>query len=165
MSRTHPREVELARAGGDGVAKDVIEHAHRCARCRSTVADYRWLESRVEAVLKAVAGTVPVPHSGWQAVRGRISVDQQRLVTSRRLSVAASVVLAACVMLAAAPIPDMAVGTMQTLLPRAALVPSQRFSERCSAAMTPTPASPGGVDLTPPLWPPPTQPEPDTLRP
>ncbi len=169
MSRMHPREMELARASDGECGVGIVEHVRQCAHCRSVVADYRWLEDKLGVVLRAAAGAVPVPHSGWQAVQGHISVNQQRLVTSRRLSVAVSVMLAACIMLVVFPIPEMAVGAMQTLPPGAALAPwpvtSSISGERCSAAMTPTPALSGRADLAPPLWPPPTQPQPDVWRP
>jgi hypothetical protein len=103
MNKVHPNETELARWGDGGKSADVAAHVRWCARCRSGVADYRWLAGEIGATLTAAADAVDVPRPRWRALKGRLIVDQRRRVAGWRASAVASVVLAACLMLSLSP--------------------------------------------------------------
>jgi hypothetical protein len=102
-NRRHPREVELARFGAGEPGADVAEHLRWCARCRSVVADYRWLQEEVEATLVEVAGAVDVPRSKWWAVQAQVCGDRFNGVLNGRASAVVSVVAACCMMLCVSP--------------------------------------------------------------
>jgi hypothetical protein len=82
----HPREIELARFSDEETGAEVADHLRWCARCRSDVADYRWLQGEVTATLSAAADGVPVPRSRWWAVREALSVSERRQVAGGRVS-------------------------------------------------------------------------------
>jgi hypothetical protein len=104
MSKVHPGQTELARWSDGETRADIAAHVHWCARCRSTVADYRWLAGEIEATLSAAADAVKVPRPRWWALQGRLIADQRRRVAGRQASAVASVVLAVCLMLSLSPV-------------------------------------------------------------
>jgi len=97
MREMHPREIELARfsdeeAGAEADGRHpVADHLRWCARCRSDVADYRWLQGEVTTALLAAADGVNVPRSRWWAVREAVSASERRQVAGGRVSALASV--------------------------------------------------------------------------
>ena len=141
MNETHLRDTELARLS-DGETSEVTEHLRWCARCRSTLADYRWLEGELAATLTMVANAVPVPRPRWGAVQGRLAASQRRQATGWRASFA-SVVLAVCFALLA-PAFLSPVGVAQTRQPRVVVVPTPAriavSDDHLPSAATPTPA-------------------------
>ena len=76
MSETHPKEIELARFEDGEASTGVAEHLRWCARCRSVVADYRWLQGEVTATLALAADSVPVPRPKWWAVCESLSLGE-----------------------------------------------------------------------------------------
>ena len=104
MSKVHPEETQLARWSDGEARADVAAHVRWCARCRSGVADYRWLAGEVGAALTAAADAAGVPRPRWWALRGRLITEQRRRVAGWRASAVASVVLAVCLMLSLSPV-------------------------------------------------------------
>jgi len=169
MKTTHPVDFELA-ALDDGVACDNVgDHLRWCARCRSALAGYRWLQGELETTLTAVADAVPVPRPRWRVVRGRLLAGQRRRVARWRVSALATVALTVCAMLfapiflspvGAARVPQPEVGAAVAVPtpadPTAAATPSVQ-------AATPTPAvlRSDASSTTPvvELFPTPTEPE------
>jgi len=98
VGEVHLRETELARFDEGEAGVGVAKHLRWCARCRSIVADYRWLQQEIAATLALAAHAVPVPRPKWRAVR-------ERMIVSRRhqmrwyASAAASVMLTVCLVL------------------------------------------------------------------
>jgi hypothetical protein len=184
MSRVHPGEAELARWGDGEARTDIVAHVRWCARCRSAVADYRWLTGEIGATLTAAADAVKVPRPQWWAVQERLLAGQQRRVAGWRSSALASVVLAVSLMLSLSPILPPALGTavaVRTPRPEAVLVPAPLVpaplvpalvtaavpgTQQVAWGATPTPILSGG-EATPAPTPafvlPPTPPEPETL--
>ncbi len=117
MSDIHPREVELARFGDGELyaadidrasadidrASDVAEHLRWCARCRSVVADHRWLQEEIKGALMEAADAVDVSRPKWWAVQAQIRGERLNAALSRRASAVFSVVVACCMMLCVSP--------------------------------------------------------------
>jgi hypothetical protein len=171
MSRVHPTEIDLARLDGSSggeAGREVADHLRWCARCRSVVADYRWLQGEVTAALASAADAVAVPRPRWWAVQEALSASQRRQVAGGRVSAVASVVLAVCLMLSASPVLSTAVAA-RALLPQVAMAPAPVTVavsvERGVSLATPTPVV-FCQDVTPVPTPafvlPPTPPEPET---
>jgi len=180
MSGVHPKEVELtclsdgeagvetARTANIRRTANVREHLRWCARCRSVVADYGWLQGEIAATLAAAADAVLVPRPKWWAVQEVLLASQRRQIAGCRVSAVASVVLAVCLMLSLSPVLGTAVAA-RTLPPAAMVAPAPATAaasgERMAAVATPTPAMSleGGEaesSPTPAFIPPPTPPEP-----
>jgi len=181
MSKIHPRETELAgfseQSGSEGADGQLAEHLRWCARCRSAVAEYRWLEGEVEATLTAAADAIAVSRPEWRTVRERLFTLQRRRVAGGRVSAVASVALAFCLMLTVSPVlGPAAVG--RTLSPdaffaRAPLTAaaSDEHGVPCGTLVTPTPViscaeetpslSKTPLAPTPAFVLPPTPPQPD----
>jgi hypothetical protein len=133
------------------------------------VAEYRWLEERIEDTLAAMAGEVKVPRPRWRAVKRRMIAGQKRQVIGWRAAATAGVALVICAILSLSPIVGAAVAT-QTSFPEAARTPALAatgiFEAYTVSGATPTPVvscegieSPSATALTlPPI---PTPPEPD----
>ena len=101
MVSVHPDEIELARlAEIDSGAADaeMLEHLRWCARCRTLVADYRWLQDEMVGALGATADAVRVPRPRWWAVHDGLIIGQRKQNTVSRISAIASAVLAVCLM-------------------------------------------------------------------
>jgi hypothetical protein len=179
MNEVHLRETELARLSEESeeeVGVSVAEHLRWCARCRSGVADYRWLQGEIVAALSAAADAVAVPRSRWWAVQEALSAGQRRQAAGWRASAVASVVLAVCLMLSLSPILGTAAmaHAARTAVPEPVIAPAPvtavvsggHFSGECLASMaTPTPVVSCGEATplpTPALMLPPTPPEPGT---
>ena len=192
MHNVHPDEIDLARLAElhDGEA-DMSEHLRWCARCRSLVADYRWLQGEVAGTLGAVADAVRVPGSGWWAVREVLIAEQRRQGAVSRISAVASAVVAVCLMfcsplpcipslLGAAPVPQamrqtLAASVMSSPEAVVATAPavdalSVGLSDSTlEATSTPAPVTSHRTgDVTPQPTPmcvlPPTPPQPDSLN-
>jgi len=101
MSETHPKEIELARFEDGEASTGVAEHLRWCARCRSVVADYRWLQGEVAATLALAADSVPVPRPKWWAVCESLSLGERRRAGRRRASALASLALVFSLILSA----------------------------------------------------------------
>ena len=101
MSETHPKEIELARFEDGEASAEVTEHLRWCARCRSAVADYRWLQGEVTATLALAADLVPVPRPKWWAVCESLSLGERRRAGRRRASALASLALVFSLILSA----------------------------------------------------------------
>jgi len=175
VGKVHPREIELARMGDGeadaGVRRSaaVMEHLHWCARCRSVVADYVWLQGEIAATLVTAADAVPVPRSKWWVVQDALFTSQRRQITGWRVSAAASVVLAVCLMLVTSPVLGTAV-VARTLPPEVMVAPAPVTDvvpgELVVSVATSTPvvSCEGAIPLpapTPAFMLPPTPPEPE----
>ena len=166
MGQGHPGEVELARFGEGDKGAELEDHLRWCARCRSAVADYRWLEEEVGASLRAAAGAVEVPRPRWWAVQERLAASERRQARRLRVPAVASVVLAFSLMLALSPVVGTAVAA-RTLPPEAMVAPAP-FTTGISRAGGISPATPTPVISqdeatalpTPRFMLPPTPPEP-----
>lgn len=140
--RVHPLETDLAFSSDGEMGKDVAGHLRWCARCRSAVTDYAWLEGEIESALAAAADAVDAPRPKWWAVQASLRASRRRQTMRVRFSSLASVVMAACLMLFAPGFlsPAGAMWMNQpglTVLPEPAIVSSD---ERVLPAATPTPA-------------------------
>lgn len=180
MNNGHLGEIELAqlsdKAGREAVGAEIVEHLRWCARCRSAVADYGWLQREISATLTAAADGVFVPRPQWWAVQERVFAGRRRQITAWRVSSIAGVALAVCLMVAGATIaasPAPSTGAVaQTLSPELVVAPapvtviaSGEHSISMSMA-TPTPAMSCDVTLlSPALGLPPTPPELETRGP
>ncbi|MFQ6101719.1 MAG: hypothetical protein ACE5OS_10875 [Anaerolineae bacterium] len=168
VSEVHLREMELACLSDGEAGEEVAAHLRWCAHCRSTVADYRWLQGEIAAALAVAADAVPVPRPKWWAVRERMFAGRRRQVVGWRVSAFASVVLAVCLILSIPNFLAPAVAA-QRLQPEVVMVPAPvtaAVSGECMASMaTPTPAifcEEAEPLPTPALMLPPTPPEPET---
>ena len=112
----------MARFGEGDKGAELEDHLRWCARCRSVVADYRWLEEEVGASLRAAAGAVEVPRPRWWAVQERVAASERRQARRLRVPAVASVVLAFSLMLALSPVVGTAVAA-RTLPPEAMIAP------------------------------------------
>jgi predicted anti-sigma-YlaC factor YlaD len=100
MRGRHPAELDLAWLS-DAENRDALaEHMKWCSSCRRVLADYDWLQGELAEALDAQAEVAPVAAPDWDEVRRRLKGSRERL-PERRLLVAASVALIACVMLVA----------------------------------------------------------------
>jgi len=146
MSQAHPGEIELARLSEEESGADVAQHVSRCVRCRSVLADYRWLQGEIGATLATVADEVVVPRPRWWAVQTHILAGQRR-VAGWRVSTVASVLLSVCLMLSLSPVLGMAV-VAQTSPPEPVIAPApvtvvvsgQVSGAPLASLATPTPA-------------------------
>lgn len=101
MYSPHPDEIKLARlAETDNGAADaeMLEHLRWCARCRTLVADYRWLQDEMAGALGFAADAVRVPRPRWWTVHNELITGQRKQNTVGRVSAIASAVLAVCLM-------------------------------------------------------------------
>ena len=168
MNKTHPKEKELARFGEGDVSVVVAEHLRWCARCRSAVADYRWLQGEIEATLTAAAEAVVVPGPKWWAVQERLFASRRRLVMGRRVSAFASTILAVCLMMSVPNFLGLAVAA-QMSQPEVVVVPAPVTAAVSGASVasmaTPTPVmscADAEPSSTPAFVLPPTPPAPET---
>jgi hypothetical protein len=172
MSEIHLRETELACAGSGEfdvpMSTDAVEHLRRCAQCRSTAAEYRWLGERIGDTLVATVGKVDVPRPRWQVVKQRMVAGQNRRVTGWRASATAGIALAVCAILSLSPIVGVTVSA-RTSPPEAVMTPASATAitpdAHASLCATPTPGTSPGEGIESPsrltLPPLPTPPEPD----
>jgi hypothetical protein len=106
MYSAHPDESALARlteadddAATAGAANaEMLEHLRWCARCRTHVADYRWLQDELVGALGAAADAVHVPYPRWWGVREGLIAKTRQQSAAGRVSALASAVLAVCLM-------------------------------------------------------------------
>ena len=166
MSELHLREMELARLSDEEAAGDIAAHLRWCARCRSVVADYRWLQGEIETALAAAAEAAPVPGSKWWAVQARLFAGRRRQIAGWRASAFASVVLAVSLMLSAPSFLAPAVVALGEQ-PGAATVPAPVTALAAGESVaTPTPAISCADEALPSPTPavvlPPTPPQPET---
>jgi hypothetical protein len=181
MSEIHPEETQLARWSDGEARADVAAHVRWCARCRSGVADYRWLAGEIGATLTGAADAVDVPRPRWWALQGRLIADQRRRVAGWRASAVASVVLAVCLMLSLSPV-LLSTAVAARMVPLEAMVvpapltamTAMTASTADMASVSGTHAAPGATptplvsraEATPAPTPdfalPPTPPEPET---
>jgi hypothetical protein len=145
--KAHLRDTELA-CLSDGLSEGgmdagAAEHLRWCARCRSALADYRWLQGELAASLAVAADAVVVPRPRWRAVQGQLRT-RRRQAAGWRASAFAGVALAICFLLlvpvlspvaAAQSLPYPAMATAPTLAEAAA------SADSLAAATTPTPAA------------------------
>ncbi|MDY6878128.1 MAG: hypothetical protein SWK90_18250 [Chloroflexota bacterium] len=173
MNKIHPGEIELARFEEGEASADVAEHLHWCARCRSGVADYRWLQGEVAATLALAADRVPLPRPRWWAVCESLATGQRRRVVRQRASVLASLALAFLLILSAPGLlgttivaqavpADVQVAPVPVALSRVGA--TSTVDVGAGPLATPTPAILWGDGASPapavPLLPPPTRPTP-----
>jgi hypothetical protein len=176
MSKVHPEEMKLVRWGDGEASADVAAHVRWCARCRSAVADYRWLAGEIGATLTAAADAVDVVRPRWWALQGRLITEQRRRVAGWRASAVASVVLAVCLMLSLSPV-LLSTAVAARMVPLEAMVVPAPVTAitAITASVSGTHAAPGTTptptvsraEVTPAPTPdfalPPTPPEPETL--
>jgi hypothetical protein len=182
-SRVHPSEIDLARwgeldseTGEEGASLSaargtecMAEHLRWCGRCRSVVADHRWLQKEVAATLAAASDAVPVPRPRWWAVQEAMLTSQRRQVRGWWLSAIASVVSAVCLMLSVSPMFGTAAVAARVVSPEAVVATApDTVPARASAALfplsslaTPTPAMFHVQEVTPALVLPPTPAQPE----
>ena len=139
MREIHPKEIDLARLSELGVdtGAEMAEHLRWCARCRSVVADHRWLQEEISATLAVAVDAVPVPRPKWWAVQEVLLTRQRRQVAGWRGSAIASVVLTICLMLSASPVLGTSATMVHTLPPEAIIATAP---DLVSGSATPTPA-------------------------
>jgi len=161
MDKAHLRDIELAWLSDEENALPLEREAHLrwCGRCRSALAEYRWLQKELAVALADAAESAPAPRLQWQAVRSRVSVER-RGAANRRVSAFASMVLAVCFALSLSTFlsPTLAARTPQPE-PAAFPAPLAAASVVGASTATPTPAAPGEqaeMQSTPSLIPPPT---------
>jgi anti-sigma factor RsiW len=165
MSEDHLRENELAHLGGGEAEADAAEHLRWCTRCRSTVADYRWLQQQLASALAAV-DALPVPRPQWWAIQERLSAIRRQQVAGRRISTA-GVAATVCLMLLFSSLLGTTV-VAQAVFPEAVVTPAPVTAivsgEPSAPAATPAPAildEGSGLSLTPAFVPLPTPPQPE----
>jgi len=100
MTGKHPGELDLARLSDSEAGEDLSEHLRWCSSCRRILADYDWLQEEIAEALNARAEAAPVAGPDWESVHKRLRSSRER-VSDRRLLVAVSAALIACVMLVA----------------------------------------------------------------
>jgi hypothetical protein len=95
MTQCHLSDVELAKLSGGTAADDLAGHVRSCARCRSVVADFDWLQGELAETLKSVVNEVSVPSPGWREVQGKLLESRCRQAVMAQVSalVSAAVVL------------------------------------------------------------------------
>ena len=110
----HPKEIDLAwLSESDGAEGEMAEHLRWCGRCRSAVADHRWLQDEVSSVLAVAAEVVPVPRPRWWDVQEVLRANnQRRQARGWWTSAVASAVAAVCLMLAVSSMFGPAFGTV-----------------------------------------------------
>ena len=150
MGKIHPNELELARWSelGDRESTDgdaeLAQHLRWCARCRSVVADHRWLQAEVAAALAGAADAATVPRPKWWAVQESLLTRQRRQVVGWQGSAVASVVLAVCLMLSISPVWGTSVIMAQTSPPEAIVATAPDVGDHLTstsvALATPTPS-------------------------
>ncbi len=161
--KEHPQEIELSRVGADDNEDEQIdEHLRWCARCRSVVIDYRWLQGEVTSALRTEAEAVVVPGPKWWEVQRRLLADQRRRAVSRLVSASAGAALTVASMLAFS-FGGVGAGAMaQTLPPEPVVAPAPATVPMrvvTSPKFTPTaPCTEAGPSPTPAFVLPPTPP-------
>lgn len=141
--KVHLLETELAFLSDGETDDSVAEHLCWCVRCRSTAADYRWLQGEIETILTAAADAVPVPRAKWWAVQAGVRAGRRRQAVGARVSSFASVVMAACLMLFAPAFLSQSAAT-EVKQPQLVVIPApvtvSVAGERAITVDTPTPA-------------------------
>jgi hypothetical protein len=167
VDKVHLQETKLACSDGGEADADAAEHLRWCARCRSVVAEYRWLGEQVVGALVAAAEAAPVPRPKWGSVKRRVIAGRRRRVAGWRASAIASVALAVCTVLLLSSILGATVAA-QLASPEAVMTPLSATVVVAEGSVTlgatPTPmVSPEslGAPSTPALGPIPTPPTPD----
>jgi len=168
MDKVHLQETELACSDGGEANADTAEHLRWCARCRSVVAEYRWLGEQVVDALAAAAEAAPVPRPRWRALERRVIAGRRRRVAGWRASAIASVALAICTVLLLSSIVGATVAA-QLASPEAVMTPLSATVVVAEGSVTPdatpTPIVSYGESVdapsTPALGPIPTPPTPD----
>jgi hypothetical protein len=165
MSENHLWETEMARLSDGERDAGAAEHLRWCARCRSVVADYRWLQRQIVSTLEAAVGAVPAPRPRWWIVQERLAAVQRQQIAGRRVS-AASVAATVCLMLLLSSVLGTTV-VAQVVSPEAVVTPAPVIAavsvEGSAPVATLTPALGGeevGLMPTPVFMPVPTPPEP-----
>lgn len=162
----HLDRLDLARLSDTDGEEGTAEHLRWCGRCRSVVADHRWLQGEIEDVLSAVALATPVPHPRWLEVQRRVATWRQWLSAGWRASAFAGVALTAGLVLTMSTL-IAPVGSAQAAALDAAATPAPAMAGAPAiaddSAATTTPDVPGEattfVGPTPSLVLPPTPPE------
>jgi hypothetical protein len=151
----HPQEIDLARYVDSHEPKRMMaHHLGWCGSCRSSVADYRWLEGELPSALRAVADAAPEMQPNWPGVQKALGVSLRRSVLRRRLSGALGVGLVMCLVLVASPALETAWGVRglaAQALPARATVFASVSAEPLRPATTSTPARPDGREAGPSL--------------
>jgi hypothetical protein len=103
----------LAETDNEAADAAMLEHLRWCARCRTLVADYGWLQDEIAGALGSAADTVRVPRPRWWAVHNELIIGQRKQNTVGRVSAIASAVLAVCLMFfrPLIPVPSLLGGT------------------------------------------------------
>jgi len=161
----HPTELELARAAAGDRCEDLVEHLRWCPRCRTTVADYGWLQGEMARTLAAEAERAPVSEPDWVGLRARLQSPRPMGAVGRR---AAALSLAAVVgLVLIVPIVMVGGNRARTMAPRLEDVLAPRAPVAVMGdgrVETPACRPPGGLRHTQrvslPFVPPPTPPEP-----
>lgn len=149
----HLREMELACSSTESNVRS--EHLRWCARCRNLAAEYHWLDGQLADALASASEAVPVAHPKWRAVKQRMIAGRQRRVAGWRVSAAASVALAVCMLLSISSVVGATVAA-QLSSPEAVMTPASvpvvasDDSVTSSATSTSTPIVPYGGIETPP---------------
>jgi hypothetical protein len=99
MREGHPRDSELAGLSGESFDDGILEHVRCCARCRSVVADYDWLQEELAGTLTRVVSDVAVPRSAWWELQDRLLESSRRQSVRIQLSAVVGAAMVVCLLL------------------------------------------------------------------
>jgi hypothetical protein len=94
MTEWHPEPFELAQASERGAARDLVDHLRWCSLCRSTAAEYEWLDEEIPAALDAGLAAVPKPRPEWERLHRRLELNGGRRVSRQALAVGITAAMA-----------------------------------------------------------------------
>jgi hypothetical protein len=99
MREWHPRDSKLAGLTGESIDDRILEHVRCCARCRSVVADYDWLQEELAGTLTGVVSDGPVPRSAYWELQDRLLESSRRQSVRIQLSAVVRAAMVVCVLL------------------------------------------------------------------
>ena len=123
MREWHPTDYELVQLSGGSPTCEDLEHVRSCARCRSVVSEYDWLEGALGETLNSFAREIPVRRSEWWQVQNRLVERRRRQSIRIQMSALTSAAMVVCLLLCAPVLTKPAVAA-QALEPEPALRPT-----------------------------------------
>jgi len=105
LAEQHIPESELAGLDDDFNQAD---HLSWCRACQNTAAEYRWIQSELEAGMREQVAQVPVPRSNWRFVASRVGATRRRVVLVRCGSLVVSILLMVCALAVTSSLPGVA---------------------------------------------------------
>jgi hypothetical protein len=101
MIEWHPTDFQLASLSDEGASSGGRKHIRSCARCRSAVADYEWLEAELAATLETAAKRARSPRATWWELQNRLNESRHLQVVRLRASAVLSAAMTVCLLLCA----------------------------------------------------------------